>query len=177
MNEAIRRVRGDQHYTPIVVDKEAEGTPLTQITSSFKDIVHRFQVDLYVRHRVQNLFRGVEAGLNVAHYESYVDDGDLLMLVICLEDKEYGCCPAELKGALHHRGHKCALCDEFLQVVQGNVLHVEGMLDGAEVNVPQVETVLAVESVPGYGTLAGKLQEYLAEVECGHLKEQVGSLL
>ena len=108
----------------------------------------------------------------MAYYKSYVDFGDLLMLVICLEDKEYGCRPT----ALCHRGHKHALCNEFLQVVQGNALHVEGMLDGAEVNVPQVETILAVESVPGYGTLAGKLQEYPAEVECGHVKEKVGRL-
>ena len=96
-------------------------------------------------------------GLDAAYYESYVDIGDLLMLVIHLEDKEYGCCPAELEDALHHRGHKCTLCDEFLQVVKGNALHVEGMLDGAEADVPQVETILAVESVPLYGTLAGKL--------------------
>ena len=99
------------------------------------------------------------------HYEPYVDICDLLVLVICLEDEEYGCHPAELKGALHHRGHKCALCDKFPQVVQGNALHVEGTLDGAEANVPQVETIMAVEKVPGYGTLAGKRQEYPAEVE------------
>ena len=99
------------------------------------------------------------------------------MLVIHLEDKENGCCPAELKGALHHRGYKHALCDEFLQVVKGNALHVEVVLYRAEADVPQVETILAVESVPWYGTLAGKLQEYPVEVECGHLKEQVGSLL
>ena len=113
----------------------------------------------------------------MVHNEPYLDVGDLLMLVICLEDEEDGYHPAELKGALHHGGHKCTLCDEFLQVVQGNALHVEGMLDGAEANVPQVKTILAVESVPRYGTLAGKLQEYLAKVECGHLNEQVGSLL
>ena len=69
------------------------------------------------------------------------------------------------------------LCNEFLQVVKGNALHVEGTLDGAEADVPQVETNLAVESVPRYGTLAGELQEYPVEVECGHMKEQVGSLL
>ena len=116
-------------------------------------------------------------GLNAAHYEPYVDVSDLLMLVIHLEDEECSCHPVELEGALHHRGHECALCDKIPQVVQGNALHVEGTLDGAEVNVPQFETFLAVESVSGYGTLAGKLQEYPAEVECGHLKEQVGSLL
>ena len=99
------------------------------------------------------------------------------MLVICLEDKEYGCHPAELKDALHCGGHKCILCNEFPQVVQGNTLHVEGTLDGAEADAPQVETILAVESVPGYGTLASKLQEYPVDVECSHLKEQVGSLL
>ena len=124
-----------------------------------------FEVNLYVRHRVYNLFWGIEVGLDMAYYESYVDIGDLLMLVICLEDKEYGCLPTELEGALHHGGHKHALCNEFPHVVKGNALHVEGMLDGAEVDVPQVETILAVESVPWYGTLAGKLQEYPIEVE------------
>ena len=99
------------------------------------------------------------------------------MSVICLEDKENGCHPTELKGTLHHGGHKCTLCNEFPQVVKGNVLHVEGMLYRAEVDVPEVETILAVESVPQYGTLASKLQEYLVEVESNHLKEQAGSLL
>ena len=99
------------------------------------------------------------------------------MLAVHLEDKEYDCHPTELEGALCCRGHKLSLCDEFLQVVKGNALHVEGMLDGAEADIPQVETILAVESVPWYGTLAGKLQEYPDEVECGHLKEQVRSLL
>ena len=56
-------------------------------------------------------------------------------------------------------------------------MHVKGALDGAEANVPQVETILAVESVTGYRALAYELEEYLAEVECGHLKEQVESLL
>ena len=111
------------------------------------------------------------------YYESYVDVSDLLMLVIHLEDKEYSCHPTELKGALRHGGHKHTLCDKLPQVVKGNALHVEGMLDGAEADVPQVETILAVESVPWYGTLAGELQEYLVEVECSHLKEPTGSLL
>ena len=136
-----------------------------------------FQVDLYVRHEVQDLFWGVVLGLNTVYYESYIDVGDLLVLVVHLEDEEYGFHPTELKGSLCHRGHKCALCDELPQVVQGNALHVKGALDGAEVDVPQVETILAVESVPRYGTLACKLEEYPAEVECGHLEEQVESLL
>ena len=177
MNEAISWVHGDRHYAPIVVDKEAEGASLTQITSSFKGITCRFQVDLYVGHEVQDLFWGIEVGLDTAYYESYVDVSDMLMLVICLEDKEYGCHPTELDCALCHRGHKRTLCDMFPQVVQGNALHVEGTLDGTEANVPQVEPILAVESVSGYGTLAGKLQEYPAEVVCSHLKEQVESLL
>ena len=110
-------------------------------------------------------------GLDVADYDSYIDVSDLLMLVIHLEDKENGCSPTELEGALCRGGHKHALCDEFPQVVKGNVLHVEGMLYRAESDVPKVETILAVESVPRYGTLAGELQEYPVEVECGHLKE------
>ena len=99
------------------------------------------------------------------------------MLVICLEDKENGCSPTELESALCYGGHKYALCNEFPQVVQGNALHAECTLYGAEADVPLVETVLAEESVPRYGTLAGELQEYPVEVEHSHLKEQAGSLL
>ena len=177
INEAIRRVHGDGHHAPIVIDKEAEGVTLARVTPSLKGIVHHFQVNLYVRHKVENLFWGIDTGLDMADYESYVGVGDLLMLVICPEDKENGCSPAELESALHCKGHKCALCNEFPQVVQGNPLHAEGTLYGAEADVPQVETVLALESIPQCGTLASKLQEYLVEVECGHLKEQVENLL
>ena len=134
-----------------------------------------FQDNLYVGHKVQHLFWGIEVGINAVYYESYVDFGDLLVLVICLKDEEYGCHPIELKGALCCRRHKCALCDELPQVVQGNALQVKGALDGAEEDVPQVETILAVESVPRYRTLTHELEEYLAEVECSHLEEQVES--
>ena len=147
--------------------------PLTWITSSFKGIAGHFQVDLYIAHKVQDLFQGVEAGLDVMDHESYVDVSDLLVLVVHLEDEEYGCCPTELEGVLHHGRYKCVLCDELPQVVQGNALHVKGVLDGAEMNVPQVETILAVESVPRYGTLTCELEEYPAEVECSHMEEQV----
>ena len=58
----------------------------------------------------------MEVGPDTVHYEPYIDIGDLLMLVIHWEDEEYGCHPTELEGALHHRGHKHALCDEFLQI-------------------------------------------------------------
>ena len=160
-----------------VVDKEAKGVLLTWITSSLKGIACHFQVDLCVRHEVQDLFWGVEAGIDVAYYKSYVDVGDLLVLVVCLKDKEYGCHPTELEGALHCGRHKCTLCNELSQVVQGNLLHVRGVLDGAEADVPQVETILTVESVPRYRTLTHKLEEYPAEVECGHLEEQAESLL
>ena len=117
-------VHGDQHHTLIVVDKEAKGVPLTWITSSFKGIMCHFQVDLYVGHKVQDLFWDIEAGIDMAYYESNVDVSDLLMLVICLKDEEYGCSPTEVKGALHNGRYECTLSNELLQVVQGNVFHV-----------------------------------------------------
>ena len=158
INEAIRWVCGDGHLTPIVVDKEAEGTSLAQVTPGFKGVTCCFQVNLYVRHEVKNLFWGIEAGLDTVDYELYIDIRDPLMLVIHLEDKENGCSPAELESALHCRGHKCTLCDEFPQVVQGNALHAKCTLYGAEADVLQVETILVEESVPRHGTLAGELQ-------------------
>ena len=54
---------------------------------------------------------------------------------------------------------------------------VKGALDGAEADVPQIETILAVESVPRYRTITRELEEYPAEVECGHLEEQAESVL
>ena len=121
--------------------------PITWITSSFKGIVCHCQVNLCVGHEVQDLFWGIEVGIDMAYYKSYVDIGDLLVLVICLKDKEYGYHPTELEGTLHGR-HRCALCDELPQVAHRNALHVKGVLDGAEADVPQVETILTVESVP-----------------------------
>ena len=120
---------------------------------------------------------GIEAGLDVADHESYVDVGDLLMLVVHLEDEENGCSPTELKDALQCGGHKCTLSDESPQAVKRDVLHVEGSLYGAEVNVPQVESILALKGIPQDGTLAGQLQKYAVKIKCGHLKEQGGKLL
>ena len=65
--------------------------PPTWITSSFKGVVCHFQVDLYVGHKVQDLFWGIEAGIDAVYYESYVDISGLLVLVIHLKDEEYGC--------------------------------------------------------------------------------------
>ena len=42
INEAVRWVCGDGHCTPIVIDKEAEGMPLAQVTPSFKGIACHF---------------------------------------------------------------------------------------------------------------------------------------
>ena len=80
--------------------------------------------------------------------ESYIDISDLLMLVICLEDEENGCSPTELEGALQHRGHECSLSNESPQAVKRDALHMEGLQYGTEVNVPQFESVLALEGVP-----------------------------
>ena len=117
INEAIRQVCGDRHQALVVVDKETKGVLPTWITSIFKGITCCFQVELYVRHKVQDLFWDTEVGIDTAYYESYVDISDLLMLVIHLKDKEYGSHPTELGGALCHGRHKCTLCDELLQVV------------------------------------------------------------
>ena len=99
------------------------------------------------------------------------------MLVICLEDEENGCSPTELEGALRCGGHKRTLSDESPQAVKRDVLHAEGSLYGAEANVPQVESILALEGVPQDGVLVGQLQKYAIKVKCGHLKEQAGKLL
>ena len=84
--------------------------PPTWITSSFKGVTCHFQVNLYVVNKVQDLFWGVEVGIDTAYYESYVDISDLLMLVVCLKYEEYGCHPTELrtKRSLRHFSPKCS---------------------------------------------------------------------
>ena len=108
----------------------------------------------------------------MADDESYIDVSDLLMLVICLEDEENGCSPIELEGALWHRGHERTLGDESLQAVKRDALHTEGLQYGTEVNVPQVESVLALEGVPWDGALVSQLQKNAVKVKCGHLKDK-----
>ena len=90
----------------------------------------------------------------MADHESYIDVCDLLMLVICLEYKENGCSPAELRGA------------------KRDALHAEGSLYGTEANVPQVESILALEGVLWDGALVGQLQKNVVKVKCGHLKDK-----
>ena len=104
--------------------------------------------------------------------ESYIDVSDLLMLVIHLEDEENGCSPTELEGAIRHRGHERALSDESLQAVKRDALHTEGSQYGTEVNVPQVEFVLALEGIPQDRTLVSQLQKNVVKVKCGHLKDK-----
>ena len=48
---------------------------------------------------------------------------------------------------------------------------MEGSPYGTEVNVPQVESVLALEGVPWDGALVSQLQKNVVKVKCGHLKE------
>ena len=69
-------------------------------------------------------------------------------------------------------GHKCALSDESPQAVKRDALHTEGLLYGAEVNVPQVESVLALEGVLWDGALVGQLQKNAVKVKCSHLKDK-----
>ena len=94
------------------------------------------------------------------------------MLAICLEDQENGSSLTELGRALWHEGHEHALSDESPQMVKTDVLHAEGLPYGTEVNVPQVESDLALEGVPWDGALVGQHQKNAVKVKCGHLKEK-----
>ena len=100
VDEAVRRVCGNGHGTPIVADKEAKGMPLAGIASGLKSIPHRLEVDLYVPDKVQNLVRSIQVGIDPVYNESHIDICDLFMLAICLEDQEDGSSPAELWDAL-----------------------------------------------------------------------------
>ena len=90
-------------------------------------------------------------GLDPADNECHVDICDLLMLAVCLEDQEDGSSPADLRRALQLGGHECTLSDEFTQLVEGDVLHAECLSYGTEVDIPQIESILTMESHPQDG--------------------------
>ena len=86
-------------------------------------------------------------GLNPVDHEPHIDICDPLMLAIHLEDQENGGSPAELGRALRCGGHECTLGDESPQTVKRDVLHAEGLPHGTNVNIPQIESILALEGI------------------------------
>ena len=87
-------------------------------------------------------------GLNPTDHEFHINICDLLMLTVCLEDQEDGSSPTDFRRALKLGGHECTLGDEFPQMVKRDALHAECSSYGTKVNIPQVVSVLAVESLP-----------------------------
>ena len=67
-------------------------------------------------------------------------------------------------------GHECTLSDEFLQMVKGDVLHAEGTSYGTKANVPQIESVLTLESLPQDGAWVLQHQKNPVKVKHRHLK-------
>ena len=103
-------------------------------------------------------------GLDPADNESHIDICDLLMLAICLEDQQDGSGPAEFWSALQRVGHEHALSNEFLQMVKGDALHVECSYYGTKMNVPQVESVLTLESLPQDGAVSSSIRRILSKL-------------
>ena len=92
------------------------------------------------------------------------------MLTIHLEDQENGGSPTKLGRALQYGQHECTISDESSQMVKRDVLHAECSLYGTELNVPQIEPILALQGVPWDGALVGQHQKNVVKVKCGHLK-------
>ena len=125
VDKAVRQVHANGHGAPKVADKETKGMPLAGVTSGPKSVMCCLEVDLYVLDKVQNLVQSIQAGLDPADNKSHVDICDLLMLAVCLEDKEDGSSPTELRRTRGSREHECTLSDEFPQAVEGDALHAE----------------------------------------------------
>ena len=102
-------------------------------------------------------------------HKSHTDICDPLMLAVHLEDQENGGSP---QRALRCGGHECALGNESPQMVKRDVLHVEGSSHGTKANIPQIESVLALEGVPWDGALVRQHQKNMVKVKCCHLKEK-----
>ena len=69
-------------------------------------------------------------------------------------------------------GHEHTLSNEFPQMVKRDVPHVEGLPYGTKANIPQVESVLALEGVPWDGALVHQHQKNAVKVKCSHLKKK-----
>ena len=69
-------------------------------------------------------------------------------------------------------GHEHTLSDESLQMVKRDALHAEGLSYGTKVNIPQVESILALEGVPWDGALVCQHQKNVVKVKCCHLKQK-----
>ena len=110
-------------------------------------------------------------------HEPHIDICDPLMLAIRLEDQENGSSPTELGRALQCGGHECALGDESLQMVKRDALHAEGSSHGTKANVPQIESVLALEGVSWDGALVRQHQKNAVKVKVPSSKRKVGKLL
>ena len=125
IHQAIRWVHGDGHGATEIVYKKAKGTPLAGITPGLESITCCLKVDLYVFDEIEDLFGGIQAGFDSADHELHVNIGNFFMLAVCLENQENGGHPAELGGSLRLKRHKCPLCEELPQAVEGEVLHAE----------------------------------------------------
>ena len=71
--------------------------------------------------------------------KSDIHISDSFKLTICLEDQEDSGSPTEFAAWVFFcGGHECVGRKYFLQLVKGDALHAEGLVDGAEANVPEV---------------------------------------
>ena len=136
IHQAIRWVCGDRHGTTEIVYKKAEGTPLARIAPGLKSVTHCLKVDLYVFDKVDDLFGGIQVGLNSADHKPHINIGNFFMLAVCLENQENGSHPTELRGSLGSRRHERTLGEEGVQAIKGEALHVEHSSQGTEADVP-----------------------------------------
>ena len=74
-------------------------------------------------------------------------------------------------------GHEHALSDEFSHMVKRDALHAESLSYGTKVNIPQVESVLTLESLPWDGARVLQHQKNPVEVKHCHLKWEVAERL
>ena len=100
VDEAVWRIRGDRHCTPIVADKEAKSVPLARVASSLKSIMHHLEVTLDIFNKVQDLVRNIQVRVDPADHKPHIDVCDPFMLAVCLEYQEDGSSPTELRRTL-----------------------------------------------------------------------------
>ena len=169
VDEAVQRIHGDGHGTPIVADKEAKGTPLAGVAPALRAscTTLRSPSMSLTKSRIWSRVYRWESD-----HKPHIDVCDPFVLAICLEDQEDGGSPAELRRTLQQREHEHTLGNEFPQMVKRGVLHAEGSSYGMKANIPQVESILTLEGVKWDGALVHQHQLNTVEVKCHHLKRK-----
>ena len=107
-----------------------------------------FQVHFYGLHEGEDPILHVKIASHTVHHQANVLMLDALVLLIREEYNEYSSGTA-VQVWLDALWLEAVVIDQALQIGEGDPLHVQGVPQWHEVDVPKVETLIAGHHVPG----------------------------